>query len=174
MNVEKLVEEYEALNHDDQTIFMDKVHWNKRRKEQEELEERSRELEKKYVGRCYKREHGRGQGEVTTTYCKILDFRYEGNQWQPEAITFPEEPKFHFEKRLHFMNEIGDNFLGSTDFEGIEVRPILLFKMPFDKEEISDNMEEITEEEFNYAMRDFTEKLIEDGGARSVSTSWLD
>lgn len=174
MSVEELLEKYKTLDHDDKIAFIHKVRLDNREKEQKELEKLSRELEKKYVGRCYKWELGRGQGEVTTTYCKILDFRYEGNRWHPEAITFPEEPKFHFEKRLHLMSEIGDNFLGSTDFEGIEVRPILLFKMPFGKEEISDNMEEITEEEFNDAMRNFTEELIKDGGARSVSTSWLD
>lgn len=174
MDVEKLLKEYEALDHDDQTIFMDKVRWNNSQKAQKHVEDRVRELEKKYVGRCYKWEQGRGQGEVTTIYCKILNFRHEGDYWRPEAIVFPEKPRFHFEKALHMMHETGDNFLGSTDFEGINVEPVWLFRVPFDKEEVSDRMEEISEEEFDDAMRNFTEELIKDGGARSVPTSGLD
>ena len=103
---------------------------------------------------------------MTTIYGRILDFRYEGNQWEPEAITFPEKPRFDSKKRY----QLGDNFLGKTNFEGIEVGPILLFRTPFGGEEIYDNMEEIS----NDAMRNFTEELIKDGGVRSVSTSWLD
>lgn len=164
MELNEVVRAYNELSDKDKDAFDFERRRRAKEKENEEVKKRTAEYEAKYVGHCYKsKETHNNIFPEMWRYYKVLNFRYQGNLYIPEVLTFLEYPTYWFNYQASKMGQPGDYFLGKTDFDsGFEVVALSIFGLPLSNGVIKTNrqMQEISLNEFNDAARLYTERLL--------------
>lgn len=165
MEKDQFLKEFLNLSIADKQKLINATKEEQNKQQEEKIRKFSKEKEKLYKGHCYKRWGGLSSSfPEMWGYYKILNFRYGGNQNCPEALFFTEYPVYWYGYQRSQIGCVGDYFLGATDFDGIQIIPVHDFLIPVDKYgrcEHNKNLIEITQEEYNDAMRIYIERLID-------------
>lgn len=90
-------------------------------------------------------------------YLKVISAQ-ACTEYRVSVLTFPEHPFYWFDYKSSKIGNAGDYFLGNFDFTGIEVTDIMIDNLftPSLK-----NFSEISLDEYNEALLQFTKELIE-------------
>lgn len=109
------------------------------------IEEKIKE-NKKYVGKYFKMLH-----PILPTYIKVIS-EASTNIYNVECLIFDECPTYWFDYQNSKVGTPGDYCLGSFDFLSVRVESFLIKDLQY--------CEEITKEDFDNALRNYIEKLI--------------
>ena len=128
---------------------------NRAKDKAEEDKIRNKVAENKvFTGRCYKKrvKPYHGMFPEMWRYYKVVSERAS----TPSLVTclvFDELPWYFFDYPMHKMHCVGDYFLGTFDFRGIQTDEILTTKF--------ETYTEIDEDEYNLALHNYTQELID-------------
>jgi hypothetical protein len=121
----------------------------------EEEEEEIKEIinsNKKFVGRYFvKNNVKKSMFPPMKKYYKIISERAE-NEYRVSCLVFDEFPTYWFGYISHKSSVPGDYLNGSFDFTGIKTESIMTINI--------NSLTEITEEEYNKALKKYIERLI--------------
>lgn len=119
----------------------------------EEEKERIQQNEEKYVGKCYKI-----RNNDSTIYMKVLSGLTNNTYCYMHCMEFklPIDPGFRQIFRMNNNRKFEYGFMGNI----LEFDDILIKQIPYDKESTNKRIE-ITIDEFEKALKEFGEQLIE-------------